>query len=106
MTTISRRWTPARRRRRQAHRPDPVLVGAVRDCLEHRGYLVIQHPARLGAGWGCADLQALRNGICLFVLVNSTPCRLSRRQQWFADNVRRSGHCYAIVRSAEDALKL
>jgi hypothetical protein len=105
-TCMQRRKRSTAASRRMPRVADGLLAGAVANCLETHGYLVLRPRARLSSRWGLADMIGIREGHTIFVLAGSPPGRLSRRTQHFVENVRRAGCEFVVVHDLEDVVAL
>jgi hypothetical protein len=78
------------------------IQAQIRDYLRWNGWTVLYHLQGLGSMRGMSDLQALKDGRCVFIEVKRPGGRQSEYQKKFQEAVERAGFEYVLAKSVED----
>ncbi len=78
----------------------------VKDYLELHGWCVIYHLQGLGSFRGLSDMQALKNGQCVFIELKTETGKLSDVQMEFLRAVECAGIEYIVARGIDDVRHL
>jgi hypothetical protein len=90
-------------KRKGSQKPETLILNAIKEYLQWRGFFVYRNQQNIGSHRGLADLTALKAGLpAIYVEVKSAKGKLSPDQIKFADNVVNAGHCYFMARSVEE----
>lgn len=78
----------------------------IQDYLRWQGWTIIYHLQGLGCYKGLSDLQALKNGRCVFIEVKRPGGRQSEFQKRFQQTVEKAGFEYILAKGIDDVEKL
>lgn len=79
---------------------ESVIQRAVIIALRNNGWLVVKHIQTNLNGW--PDLQALKNGRCVFIEVKGEKGKLSQLQSLRHEHIRKMGFEIIVVRNDND----
>jgi Holliday junction resolvase len=82
--------------------PEGAIRKQIVDYLRWHGWTVFYHLQTLGSYRGMADLQALKNGRCVFIEVKKENGTQSAVQKKFQQDVEAAGIEYVLAKSAAD----
>ena len=74
----------------------------IQDYLRWNGWTVLYHLQGLGSMRGMSDLQALKDGRCVFIEVKRPGGKQSEVQKKFQEMVEAAGFEYVLAKSVED----
>jgi len=81
------------------------ILTYIRKYLRYGGWYVIRIHQGLGSHRGISDLICVKDGVVIFVECKSAKGRLSQDQQTFAENIKKHGGIYLLVRSIDDLVE-
>jgi hypothetical protein len=85
--------------------PEKNIQAAIKDYLRVTGWYVWKNPPSIYSGKGLTDLEAVKDGVVLYIEVKSEDGVLSKDQKAHRDNLVRAGAKYIMARDADEVIK-
>jgi hypothetical protein len=86
-------------------RTEKVVLREVKEYLEITGWLVMRNHQSLGSQIGRSDLEALKDGVTIYIECKGEKGKLSRAQEAFQRKIEEKGGIYIVARSFEDVIE-
>lgn len=78
------------------------ILAATRQYLQIMGWFVIRHQQGIGCHKGLSDLQAIKNGLTVYIETKAPGGRLSDYQKEFMQRVQGHGGLYVVIDSLDN----
>jgi len=97
---------PIRVRAERKVQPETLILRAVRDYLQLRGWTVKRFQQGLGCDPGIPDLYAMRKGLGIWIEIKTPAGKLSMGQKEFEFDCQYHGIPFCVIRSIDEAMQL
>jgi hypothetical protein len=78
------------------------ILAATRHYLQIRGWFVIRNQQSMGSHKGLSDLQAIKNGLTVYIETKRPGGKLSDHQVKFQEAVEGHGSQYIVIKSLDE----